>query len=120
MIAPIAAPLPPPMIAPKTAPPMARISVSFGLLADSTLPSSSIDFTQRAEAGFVAAIGFLIERLSLVFAPHPIGEIVLPRVVAVGIPRSVAVLVRYPELNAVTRLLPRRYAGIQRQRQPEQ
>src|SRR5215510_1547798 len=116
MIAPIAAPLPPPamppMIAPKTAPPMARISVSFGLLADSTLPSSSIDFTQRAEAGFVAAIGFLIERLSLVFAPHPIGEIVLPRVVAV--------LVRYPELNAVTRLLPRRYAGIQRQRQPEQ
>jgi hypothetical protein len=74
----------------------------------------------RAEAGFITPIGFLIEGVSLVFAPNPIGEIVLPRVVAIGVPRSVTMLVSYSELNAVTTLLLRGYAGIQRQSQAEQ
>ena len=75
---------------------------------------------QRSEAGFVTAIGFLIESVPLVVAPHPIGEIVLPGVVAIGVTGSVAMLVSYAELNTVMRLLLRRYAGIQRQRQAEQ
>jgi hypothetical protein len=74
----------------------------------------------RAEARFITSIGFMVKSVSLVVAPHPIGEIVLPRVVAIGVPRSVTMLVSYAELNTVTTLLLRGYAGIQRQRQAEQ
>src|SRR5262245_58708328 len=70
---------------------------------------------QRAEAGFVTSIGFLLRSISLVVVLHPNGEIVLTRFVTISVPRSVTVLVSYAELNAVMRLLLRRYDRIQRQ-----
>src|SRR5262245_23978419 len=75
---------------------------------------------QRTEAGFIAPIGFLIQSEPLIIATHPVGEIFLSGVVAIGITGPVTVLVSNAELNTVMRIPLRRYALIQRRRQSEQ
>src|SRR5262245_14955202 len=81
----------------------ADVTIEVSDFKTQTVPLFKVN--QRAEAGFVTSIGFLIKSISLVVATHPISEIVLTRFVAIGVPCSVTVLVSYAELNAVMRLL---------------